>query len=75
MSEKKKTRYTKGMELVSKVSSKKILFGSFNDEDVASCLTADKMFVNISREELDRDYVSLKQLHGQSREKRRGQGW
>jgi hypothetical protein len=75
MADKKKILYKKGMELVSKKTSEKILFGSFNDEDVASCLNSKKMFVNISREELDNDYVSLKRLHQESREKRRGQGW
>ena len=75
MTQKKKTTYKKGMELVSKKTSEKILFGSFNDEEIASCLDSKKMFITISREELDRDYVSLKKLHKESQEKRRGQAW
>lgn len=71
----KKRMFKKGMEQVSKKSREKVLFGSFNQDGDGVCLNSKKQFITIARDELENDYVSLAQLHKESREKRKGQAW
>jgi hypothetical protein len=75
MIQRKKTYYRKGLTLFNQDTKKKIIFGKWNDDGSAACITADKMFVNIPREEMDEKYTSYAQLEKEAREQRRGQCW
>ena len=62
MAEKKRT-YRKGMELIHKESKEKILFGKWNDDGSAACLSSTKKtFLTISKEDLDTQYISYAPL-------------
>ncbi len=67
--------YKKGMELSHKDTKAKILFGKWNEDGTALCLTKSKQFVTLSKADLETNYVNLKLLNKQAREKRRGQAW
>jgi hypothetical protein len=74
MAERKKT-YRKGLLLFNKETKEKIIFGKWND-DIAVCLVQKtKMFLNITRDDLDNKYQSYAELERKAREQRRGQCW
>ncbi len=74
MAERKKT-YKKGMILFNKVTKEKIIFGRWNDDGTAGCITVKKMFLNITREQIDNDYQSYSELERKARDRRKGQCW
>ena len=71
----KKRMYRKGMQLFHKETKKKILFGKFNSDGSAACLTADQDFLTLSREEIDTDYIAYNEVEKRAKERRRGQAW
>lgn len=76
MPDEKKHSYIKGKEFVHRISRKTVIFGKWNEDSTASCISkSDKLFVNIPRETLDNDYISYSELNKKSRERRRGEGW
>jgi hypothetical protein len=68
-------RYTKGLELTHIETKKKVLFGAFGDDDIATCITKDTQFVKIPRTELDSDYITHGEMEKRAKERRRGQAW
>ncbi|RAP32373.1 hypothetical protein DID75_05045 [Candidatus Marinamargulisbacteria bacterium SCGC AG-410-N11] len=75
MSKKSKRQYKRAMELFHKDTHKKIIFAKWNDDGSAACITEDKRFINIDKNEIDLDYISYSESNRQSRERRKGQGW
>ncbi len=74
MTERAKT-YRRGMTLIHKESKAKILFGKWNADGSAGCLTKENLFLNVPRNELERDYISESEIQKKAIEKRRGEGW
>lgn len=74
MTERKKT-YKKGMVLFHNQTKKKIVFGKWNDDGTAGCVTDDKRFIKLTREEIDQQYTTYSSLDKKYRESRRGQCW
>ena len=74
MAERKKS-YRRGMTLIHRETKQRIIFGKWMPDGRAACITADKMFLNLDRQELEQDYISESQLDSEAREKRRGQWW
>lgn len=72
---KSKRSYRKGMEFFHQSTKKKILFGQWNKDGSAFCLTQDKEFLNVPRDVLDSEYISYSELEKDARERRRGQAW
>ena len=71
----KKRIYKKGMELFHKETKFKVVFGKFNEDGSAGCITKDHKFINIPREEMDNDYKSYSEVEKEAKERRRGQAW
>ena len=71
----KKRTYRKGMSLFNNTTKEKIVFGKWNDDGTAACLTPDHHFLNLTREEIDTQYTSYIEVEKQAKERRRGQGW
>ena len=68
--------YKKGMLLFHKDTKQKIMFGKWNEDKTATCLTQpDRNFVSLTRDQLDTQYTAYSELEKAAREKRRGQGW
>ena len=56
-------------------TKKQVIFGKWINENLACCLTPQKKFKNLTREELDNSYVSYSTIEKEAREKRKGQCW
>jgi len=73
--ERKKT-YKNGMKLFHQETKAKIMFGSWINKDTASCLQLEsKNLIQISREDLDKNYTSYASLDRAYRERRRYEAW
>jgi hypothetical protein len=70
-----KNTYTKGLKLFHLETKEKIIFMKWLDSNRASCLTESKMFLTLTKEELDNNYQSYAALEKHARDTRRGQCW
>ena len=72
----RKKVFKEGMKLFHNDTKEQIMFGSWGEPDIASCLKLKtKAFLKITREDLETNYMSYASLDKAYREKRRGQGW
>ncbi|MFC1770715.1 hypothetical protein ACFLZV_02400 [Candidatus Margulisiibacteriota bacterium] len=67
--------YKKGMTFFNLETKEKIIFGKWNSDGTAACISDNKLFLNIPREELDNKYGSYSEMERKARETRRGQAW
>ena len=67
-------KFRKGMELFHEDTKLKVIFGKYNDDGSAACITKDNRFITISKEELDH-YISYASIEKEAKERRRGQAW
>lgn len=68
-------KVSKGMRFTNIDTKEVVLFGKWNDDGSAGCITKSHMFKNIDREEFDSKYLSESEFKKRAQEKRRGQGW
>ena len=70
-----KRYYRKGIELFHNDTKEKIMFGNWNADGDGVCLTKDKRFITILKNDLDTCYTSYAEVEKQAKERRRGQAW
>jgi hypothetical protein len=70
-----KRSYRRGMELYHLETNEKIVFGKWNADKTGGCVTAKHTFVNLTKDDLDTNYVTRGEQDKAYREKRRGQSW
>ena len=67
--------YKKGLELIHLETAEKIVFGKWNEDGTAGCITKKHTFVNVSKEDLTNNYTTRAEQDRKYREQRRTQGW
>lgn len=71
----KKRRVVKGMLFTNIKTKEKVIFGKWNEDGSAGCITKSHMFLNIPLEEFETVYMSESEFKNRAIEKRRGQSW
>ncbi|MBT5953887.1 hypothetical protein HOG98_04120 [bacterium] len=71
----KKRVYKKGMELFHSETKEKIVFGKWNDDGSAGCITKKHTFINLERSVIDSEYTAYYELERDAKKKRSGQSW
>lgn len=71
----KKRRVTKGMLFTNLKTKEKVIFGKWNEDGSAGCITSKHLFLNITPEEFESLYMSEAEFKNRAIEKRRGQTW
>ncbi len=67
--------YRKGLELFHNETKQKIMFGKWNEDKTAACLSSKNEFLTLTKEALDSEYTSYVEIEKEAKERRRGQTW
>jgi len=70
-----KRKVAKGMTFTHLETKEKVIFGKWNDDGSAGCITKSHVFKNIPKEEFETEYMSEAEFKKRAQEKRRGQAW
>jgi len=70
-----KNIYKNGLEYMHKETKRKIRFLKWLDENNANCIDKDMNFIQLTREELDNNYISVAAHNKQINQRRQGQMW
>lgn len=70
-----KNVYKNGTEFMHKETKKRVRFLKWLDENTANCIDKDMNFLQITREDLDNNYISSAALNKQINERRKNQMW
>lgn len=65
----------KGMEFIHKDTKEKIIYGKKCDDGRLWCITKDKRFIKVTKEELLESYSSVSELNKKAKERRSRQAW
>jgi hypothetical protein len=65
----------KGMLFTNIETKEQVIFGKWNENGTAGCITKSHLFKNIEKEEFDSKYMSEAEFKKRATAKRRGQGW
>ena len=68
-------QYRQGMSLTHVETKTRILFGKWNPDGTAGCIGPKNAFLTLTREELEKQYMSEADFLKRAREKRKGQCW
>lgn|GEM_PF-5560854 len=66
----------KGQLFFHKDSKQKIMFGKWNTDGSAACLTQPQnSFLNLSLDDFENNYISYAEIEKKAKERRRTEGW